>query len=326
MQKFIVAICALFVTTNALADHARRPKLIDDNFLKETWQAVGNWTIDVTSGGPGKKFMSADRIGERHQSGACGINDEGAGVAIIATEIFRNGHGARFCARQIQSANEYNESWIDFYHIKNYKCFTFCLDGWYGNACDTQNPTPIDEKRYNEEFDNIFDTNATLVTNDDYCHDTDKIDTESIPAFYHLINHDNNFSQITLLGVLDVKVHGILVGTIDIKAKKTSRSSSWIESAMGNGNTIMLCASGYEPDSANTDCVRKEYSPGNEPPAQTSCGPNEIFSNVANQCVPATAISKYQMRLGPIGEHKCWMIMDAAKYRDCINGVAPYDK
>ena len=103
------------------------PTVVDET-LRTSWELYPwNFTESVAN-----KFMASWMIGEDHQAGACGEYDEGAGLAIIATDIFDNGNGAEFCTRQIQAANGRSKSWIDFYDTKNYKCNSVCKPGFYG--------------------------------------------------------------------------------------------------------------------------------------------------------------------------------------------------
>ncbi len=252
MKKFFILICGILFVTNAFGGDTtpREPQKVDES-LRNKW-GLYPWIFNTDLSG---KFMYAGRIGKSNQFGTCGTNDEGAGVAIIATNIFKNGNGAEFCGRQIQAHRE-GYSWIDFYDTKDYnqKCFTFCKSGHYGVECNQTTFSQCDDKDYTSEFPNIMGAaDDWLDTTDKYCHDTSKIKTEITPVFHYVIDK-NNDSQVYVLGVTSIKPHGIIVGPVQIAAKR-KHSGSWISSVMGNGNTFALCAAGYIPNSNNSDCV-----------------------------------------------------------------------
>ena len=116
MKKFLVALCGILAVGGAFGKKSSTDAHVIDTSLRDKW-GIYPWefTKDLSN-----KFMLSWMIGEAHQAGACGEYDEGAGVAIIATDIFANGNGAEFCTRQIQSANAGRKSWIDFYDTKDY--------------------------------------------------------------------------------------------------------------------------------------------------------------------------------------------------------------
>lgn len=260
MKKFFILICGILLATNAFSYTRKEPSTVPTD-LWTAWGYQGDDYLDNFTTDLSGEFMSAYRIGEPNQSGACGINDEGAGVAIIATDIFSNGHGAKFCARQIQANNEYGGSSIDFYDTKDYNkyCFTFCKYGYYGNQCNQTEFSKCDDNDYTSEFPNVMDVPKWLDKTDKYCHDPSKIKTEITPVFYkNLNNQEANlyfFSRVVLLGVTAVKKHGIIVGPVDIRVQTTSRNSSWISYVKGNGKQFALCAAGYKPNEDNSDCV-----------------------------------------------------------------------
>ena len=268
MKKFFIILCGLLVTGNAFgAKELQTPSVVSDT-LKYAWY-ISPWEFnrDLTN-----KFMQSWMIGETHQSGACGTNDEGAGVAIIATNIFSNGQGAEFCTRQIQSANAGRKSWIDFYATKDYQCAVFCKSGFYGPRCDNTGTPKCDHTDYTSWFDNIADAKF-LDTTSKYCNDKSKIKTSDTPVLHAVLNQNSGtFSQVIVLGVLEVKPHAIIVGPVDIHAnrKAHSTSSSWISSVKGNGNQKVLCAAGWVANSDETDCI---------PGPSSSCATTETMLN-----------------------------------------------
>ena len=269
MKKFIIAICSVMLACGAMGakESAELHKVSKD--LGDKWQSnSGNFNKDLSN-----RFMKSWLVGETHQAGACGENDEGAGVAIIATDIFTNGNGAKFCTRQIQSANGGGKSWIDIYDTKGYdKCNVFCKQDHYGPRCERTQRNDCDHKDYTKEFDNVMDdatVNKLLETTSTYCNDESKIKTDNTPAFVSVINkgEDDTSSYAIVLGVLEVKEHAIIVGPvrIDAKRKKGSRNDSWISAVSGNGNEMVLCAEGYEPNIDGTDCELSYWCSGVTP-------------------------------------------------------------
>lgn len=251
MKKFFILICGILCATNALGTEPRYPQKVDDT-LRDKW-GLYPWEFNKDLS---DYFMASWMLGENHQAGTCGPYDEGAGIAIIATDIFSNGYGAEFCTRQIQANND-SYSWIDFYNTKDYnqKCFTFCKSEHYGVKCNQTTFSQCDDKDYTGEFPNIMGAaDDWLDTTDKYCHDTSKIKTETTPVFHYVIDK-NNDSQAYVLGVISVKPHAIIVGPVQIAAKRQNNRDSWISSVKGNGKQFALCAAGYIPNSNNSDCV-----------------------------------------------------------------------
>lgn len=251
MKKFFILICGILLATNAFCKDniPRKPYKVDEG-LRGKW-GLYPWTFnnDLSS-----TFMASWMIGENHQAGTCDAYTEGAGVAIIATNIFDNGNGAEFCARQIQ-AHSISYSWIDFYDTKDYNnsCFTFCKDGYYGTGCKSTTFSGCDDRDYTNEFPDVKSADWLDITNT-YCHDTSKLKTEDTPVFNYVIDK-NNDSQVYVLGVTSVKPHGIIVEPVQIVAKRGDNKDAWIVSVKGNEQTRALCAAGYVPNSDNSDCV-----------------------------------------------------------------------
>lgn len=251
MKKFFILICGILLATNAFCKDniPRKPYKVDEG-LRGKW-GLYPWTFNKDLSGT---FMSSWMIGYDHQAGTCDAHTEGAGVAIIATNIFDNGNGAEFCARQIQ-AHSISYSWIDFYDTKDYNkdCFTVCKEGYYGTGCKSTTFSGCDDRDYTNEFPDVKSADWLDITNT-YCHDTSKLKTEDTPVFHYVIDN-NNDSQVYVLGVKSVKPHGIIVEPVQIAAKRGNDRDAWIESVKGNGNTFALCAAGYVPNSDNSDCV-----------------------------------------------------------------------
>ena len=253
MKKFLIILCGILaIGENALAKSLTKPHKVEDDILYSWMQWSPSFTEDLSG-----KFMAGYMIGNTHTAGACGSNDEGAGVAIIATNIFDNKHGAQFCTRQIQAANAGSDAWIDFYAtMDNYKCYPFCKPGYYGSNCNSQSGPKCnaDMKDYKTAFGNIK-SDDLLDTTNNHCNDTSKIKTGDTPVFMFDYEHGGGFSQVVVLGVQKILTHGIIVGAVDIHAKKESNSKSYIESVKGNGVTYTLCAEGFVPNSDNSDCI-----------------------------------------------------------------------
>ncbi len=252
-KKFFIIICGICATTGALGAKSKVDPDKKSNEITNQW--IKSW--DDFNDDLADKFMESWMIGNTHTAGACGTTDEGAGVAIIATNIFSNGHGAEFCTRQIQAANTGTEAWIDFYRTKDYKCNTFCKPGWYGTGCSRQtfSESECDYTDYtSNKFDNIKDAASLDITNT-YCDDTSKIKTAITPVFHYIYNQDN-FAQAYVLGVREIKPHGIIVEVVDIHALKKSNRSSWIDSVKGSTSSRrILCATGFKPNADETDCI-----------------------------------------------------------------------
>ena len=260
MKKFFMILCGILIMGNAFgAKTYQKLNEITDNSLRDKWGVRAPW--DYTKENLSGKFMPSKYIGSNNLKGACGT-DEGSGLAIIATDIFSNGNGAKFCMRQIQSANGKRHSWIDIYSIKDKtdrECPVFCKSGHYGRSC-ADTTFECDYTDYTAVFGDIT-LSDNLEVGDTYCDDTSSIKTWETPAFQSLIDEDyggtDTASQAIVLGVLEVKPHGIIVGPVEIHARreKGSHTKSWIESVKGNGYTTVLCAAGYVANIDENDCV-----------------------------------------------------------------------
>lgn len=250
MKKFLIAVCGVLIVGNALARGLYIPKQVD-TALRDKWGlSPWNYNKDLTG-----RFMQKSMIGNANRKGACGDNAEGAGVAIIATDIFSNGNGAEFCTRQIQAASNDQRSRIDFYDTKGYKCKVFCKSGWYGKNCDTQTFTEIDYKDYREEFDKVLTNSSLLDTTGKYCDEESKIKTTDTPVFHFEQPFKDSFAQVYVLGVLGVTEHSITVGPVDIQAVRKGYKKSWISSVKGNRQEFTLCAAGYIQSGDTEECV-----------------------------------------------------------------------
>ncbi len=280
MKKIIIAICGIILAGGAMATKTDVKLYEVAESLRYQWQ-LDTWKFNEDLS---NRFMKSWLVGESHQAGACGKHDEGAGVAIIATDIFANGNGAKFCTRQIQSANGGRKSWIDIYDTKGYdKCNVFCKKGYYGPKCDRTQRDDCDTADYTKEFDNVMDDNTVdelLETTNKYCNDESKIKTKNTPAFLSVINEGGNdtSSHAIVLGVIDVKEHAIVVGPVQINARRKAGSTndSWISAVSGNGKEMVLCAEGYEPNKDGTDCELSYWCSGVTP---VCSGENENLFN-----------------------------------------------
>lgn len=247
MRKFLIAICGILVATGALgAKSQKSPNPVTDA-IKQSWGWGGNYNQSVAG-----EFMDADYLNQRH--GACG-RDEGAGVAIIAHKIWE--HGGYFCTTQIQSANAGGKSWIDFYKRTDniYKCETICMPGYYGTKCEKTGVGDCNDganKDYTSDLDNVIDNSKLDKT--DGC-ETGVI-TSDIDVFRYVSNSNNNrHSNVHVLGVIERKEHGVIVGIIQVNANRRSNHYSYIADVYSDGQTKLLCAEGYVANSNKTDCI-----------------------------------------------------------------------
>lgn len=244
-KKFFIIICGICATTGALGAKSKKdPITITDSAIINSWGFGGNYTQSVAG-----KFMHNDSLNQR--KGACGT-DEGAGVAIIARQIWE--HGGYFCTTQIQSANAGGKSWIEFYKNTDnlYKCETICMPGWTGVQCKTRSTGCDDTTDYTNNLDDVINNYKTLLKSDG-C-ETGIITTE-VDVFRHVTNSENTHSNAHVLGVLERKTHGVKVGIIQINANRKNNHNSYIADVYSDGLTRMLCANGYVANSNQTDCI-----------------------------------------------------------------------
>ena len=248
MKKIIVAICGIILAGEALAagNDSHDPHIIEDLTeydLKNAWKMASPWNYTKSVVG---QFTLERYI--NNTWGMCG-DDEGAIVAIIAHKIYKN--GGLFCTTQIQSANT-SYSWISYYKNEGYKCETICKSGWYGDTCDQKgyvcNPNTIN---YKEALDNVIGDTPLRTVDNRHC--DDKPITNDIDVFYYKNGANNNtHSNVVLLGVLERKEHGVLVGPIQVNADRRNNRHSTISGVFSNGNTFWLCAPGYSEN--DNDC------------------------------------------------------------------------
>ncbi|MBO4583024.1 MAG: hypothetical protein J5714_03155 [Alphaproteobacteria bacterium] len=266
MKKIIVAICGIILSGGAMAaaqDVAQLSQYPNDWKLTGPYNKLPN---------PTNEYVFYDRnysqFGKNEIKGTYG-NDEGAMVALMAQEIYKN--GAKICATQIQAANaDFTASiWIDYHFDKEkHTCITLCKSGWSGSKCETHeiSTSSCDSApTFGTETGTYFAGQLTkLLTSgkDNY-----KI-TKEVQVFdqdNHFNTSDSREAYAVVLGVVRNLTHGLKVAPvrIDVERSRTWNGTvtSWITSAKTNGLTTILCAAGYVEQ--NDNCVlAEECQPG----------------------------------------------------------------
>lgn len=183
---------------------------------------------------------------------------EGAIVAFVARKIYKN--GGYFCATQIQAANEnWNDhSWIDYYR-NSFPCETVCKPGFYGDECEKTVPSTDDEKCKNDDFtEDVFRPSLLDLLKKDggsAGRFTEEMQVLDYEHGYGTSDYNHN-AWDTLLGVLEVKKHGILVAPVKVQGRRTGMwpgYRSYMINAYATKNSFLLCAAGYVKQ--GDDCV-----------------------------------------------------------------------
>lgn len=261
MKKFIIAVCGIFISCQTTFAASREPKITD---AKEAWDISGGYNTNVRDSFTYSKYIPDNQSDmDTKQKGTYG-GGEGAIVAFIARSIYEN--GGYFCATQIQAANENwnNHNWLDYYDRNNdgaiYPCKTVCKPGWGGNKCEKQvsadNITCDDE-----DFMMNFFKKDKLGKRREKGKEIGRI-TENVEVFdiEHTNGVGNKDAYDVVLGVINVKKHGIVVAPVRIHGRRQGEYPNYrsrIKDVQSNNSSILLCATGYVEQ--NGDCVKSSY-------------------------------------------------------------------
>lgn len=266
MKKFIIAICGVILTCEAMGASQEVAQLSP---YPNDWKLTGPYNKLPN---PTNEYVFYDRnysqFGKNEIKGTYG-NDEGAMVALMAQEIYKN--GAKICATQIQAANaDFTASiWIDYHFDKDkHKCITLCKSGWSGSKCEKHEISTEScdsAPTFGTESGTYFAGQLTKLL-------TSGKDNYKITKSVHVFDQDNYFNTSdsreaysVVLGVVRNLTHGLKVAPvkIDVERSRTWNGTvtSWITSAKTNGITTILCAAGYVEQ--NDNCVlAEECQPG----------------------------------------------------------------
>lgn len=252
MKKFFIILCGILVTATAMGA-SRSPDVKTD--YADDWKVGTPYSTDVSAIFTPQSMETYD--------GTYG-HGEGAIVAFVANAIYKN--GGYFCATQIQAANENLNihSWIDYYSTSDFKCKTVCKPGYTGDMCSeiaTTDNTDCDTTNFKETFfkRDILDKLKTTGKSDGRF-------TEQMQVFYHKGGAGSGSERSSfdvVLGVLEVKEHGLVVAPVQIEGRRTGTqflgNRSYIRTVMSNNRKTLLCADGFEPNSNGTDCVKTSW-------------------------------------------------------------------
>ena len=263
MKKFFVVLCGIFIVGNAFG--ASRSPEINDDYLID-WKVGQPYDKDVSD-----TFTKPEYLHNREGTYGDG---EGAIVAFVAREIYRN--GAKFCATQIQAANEnWNDhSWIDYYD-NDFPCQPVCKSGYTGEKCD-EIWSPSEPNCVLSDFTkttfakSILDKIKTSGKSQGLITETD------MQVFYHEPGYglgENRNAWDTVLGVVEIKQHGLVVVPIRIQGRRTGMwpaYRSYIVNVHSNDQPTLLCANGYVE--SNGDCIKSPQCENVEKLAQMCHG------------------------------------------------------
>lgn len=245
MKKFLIALCGILVVGNALGRTMYTPKPVAHN-MASTWQVGGTYEDKLIDEYP---QLDSQLNNEKGTFGT----DEGAIVLVMARKIYDN--GGYFCATQIQAGNINGRRyvWIDYIEDNKFLCTTVCKPGFFGTNCEkSSGVVAVNDKKLNF---GIFD----VVTSGR----ESNIITESTEVFSaaNQTRSDIRTAKHVILGMVKLLDHGMIVAPIEITAERDTTGSggihSRITSANSNGNTTLLCRSGYYANGDKTDCVSR---------------------------------------------------------------------
>ena len=187
-------------------------------------------------------------------------SDEGVMLMMIARKITEN--GAMFCPTQVESRNKKrSNAWTQYRDLTGgdeSKCVWLCKDGWMGPTCDTV---------VTDDADCIIPTEKTLkATNfDNYSIVKNGTNIENdIPTFDwaqtdkcgHNKGTDEHDSFLAIKS-WEPKGHGAFVRQFVVRADRTNWPDWDSVTAIypvSNTADILVCQSGYKPNSMKTEC------------------------------------------------------------------------
>lgn len=244
-----------------------------------------------------------------------------------AKKIFGNGNGIEVCTMRLEHNNNNYKPWID------HNCHTFCLNGYYGNECNTRvaslKPGQQSAAPEDSDFLTIFKPGED-TSNNDNAPENEEIDTFGV----------NAWSVIPLV-VVDVKQHAVQVRPILIGS---DTSTTKIDHVKYHGEPTWVCANGYT--GTNGDCTRLDGPPrcptgkGFHSEDDTTCvtcgetkksgvkdngvcepcATDQIFSNTSDGCVSAIKLDRQKMRENTsyTTHPKCWSLIENDTYEECV--------
>ena len=244
MKKIIVVVCAVFVVYGAMGA-SRVPDKVDFD-----WGQNEVFDKDVSD-----VFTKSEYFHNREGTYGDG---EGAIVAFVARKIYKN--GGYFCATQIQAANEnFNDhSWIDYYK-NNFPCMSVCKPGFTGDDCETVIKNTDSVCNNNDFTTGVFRKSLLELLKKDggsVGRFTEEMQALDYEHGYGTSDYNRN-AWDTLLGVLEVKKHGLIVGPVKVQGRRTGvwgGYRSYMINAYTTKNSFLLCAAGYVEK--NGDCVK----------------------------------------------------------------------
>lgn len=186
-------------------------------------------------------------------------SDEGAIVAVIATQV--NEHGGYFCPYQIQCANKRKNthSWTLYYQPNGFnasKCAWLCEAGYSGSGC--QKAYHVDTSM---ETVDVIKNLRNGITRKTSGKDQDNYEgnVTGFNTWYKLVHTNaNDFGeQDVILGAVKFLDHGIIAAPVLVGCDWDNWKdvTSWVGKVGLMSNTQkLLCKQGYRPNKTNSDC------------------------------------------------------------------------
>lgn len=251
MKKVLLTFCSsvlcLFVWQNS-------------SFAIKTDTGIWKWwgyNGETSSAGSSQELIIDGGLWKNNTHGTHA--DEWGFVAMIATKVVE--HGAYFCPYQAQCSNSRKEkhAWTTYYLPNGFsedKCAWLCESGYEGEDCKEQSEQPpyCDKTPYNTKNGGKF-SGLSMKT-----WGGDAGSVEGNVHGFNTWNTGNKMEHDVFLGVIKFLEHGVMASPIHVQCGRDNwkDNDSYFDVVdTAPGTVKLLCAPGYTPNAANTDCEPK---------------------------------------------------------------------
>lgn len=241
-KRIIVSLVALLTMTgNAFAI----------NVTSGQEAAWWGWVAGTPASGTYGDFILAGGLGKSGPHGTFG--DEWGLVGLVANKIVE--HGGYFCPYQIQCANKYKKkrSWTEYYRPTGFstdKCAWLCESGYSGTNCMPVDnvPSSCEVKPQNKTSGGKYAGLSMKMGGE-----REGMVEGEIIGF---AQWGNDPECDVVLGITKYMEHGVFAAPIQVCCGRDNwkRNDSFVSSLGIAGTEKILCASGYKPNSAGSDC------------------------------------------------------------------------
>ena len=193
-------------------------------------------------------------------------DDESVMLMMIAHKITE--HGAMFCPTQVEARNtKRKNAWTQYRDLSGgdeSKCVWLCKTGWMGSTCDTvvSNDADCIVPKENVLKATNFDNYKILTSGANIEYDLPLFDFAQEDDCGHNKGTDEHDSFLAV-NSWEPNGHGAFVRQFVVRADRTNWpewDSATVIYPVSNTTDILVCQSGYKPNSLNKECEKIELA------------------------------------------------------------------